>query len=261
MANIIKKPSSLEKECNLWRKKGKNGLIMASVFFVVALVFGAFSAIGSTVSLISPVLSVIFALSFTCLAVFLVIANIFLIRSLYCYNRAKILFKGIIGETDTADIIATLPEDYFGFQNVVVRLDDKISEIDIVIVGPTGVFVVETKNRNGKVTGSYEQREWKQHKVGRRGTPYISNFYSPVKQVSTHIYRLTKFLRNNGICVHIDGAVYFSNREATVKISGSAEKIPVFSYSNNGEKSLKNYILGRKTTLSNETIKKICNLL
>ena len=62
------------------------------------------------------------------------------------------------------------------------------------------------------------------------------------------------FLRQNGIPSHIDGAVYFSNKDAHLKISGAKENIPVF----NQEKDLIRFINKNDNTIHPDIIKKIC---
>lgn len=261
MAKIIKKHSALERECELWKNKGKSDLTKALVFFIIAIVLGAFCVLGAGLSLAFPVLSVVFVIIFFILAVCLIASVIFLIKVLYYYNRAKILALGIKGENRTADIIADLPEGYYGFQNLNITYQGKKSEIDLVVVGPTGIFVIETKNRNGHITGRYENKEWTQHKIGRGGTPYSSNFYNPVKQVGTHIYRLAHYLKENGALVHIDGAVYFSNPETTIEVGTAESAIPVFAAGKGGEKALKKFILSAQNRPSPNTLLKAYNLL
>ncbi len=129
------------------------------------------------------------------------------------------------------------------------------------MVGPTGVFVVETKNRKGKIVGNFDEREWVQCKIGRGGTPYKNEFYSPVKQVSTHIYRLVGFLKENGLRTHVSGAVYFPSFETSLSLKGTPGDLPVFCASNGGKTALKNYILQKDATLSPEYVAKLCALL
>lgn len=172
----------------------------------------------------------------------------------------QILLSGIIGESSVASTLSKLPDSYTVFQDVVVNYDGSVSEIDNIVVGKTGVFVIETKNHNGTIIGSYEEKDWQQNKVGRGGTPYTANFYSPVKQVGTHIFRLKNMLKKNDIRVYINGAVYFSNPEAYVFVKGKGDT-PVFCVAKNGEEQLLEYILSGDASLSNTMIKKINTLL
>ena len=176
-------------------------------------------------------------------------------------SKASSLKYGIKGERDTAALISRLPDGYYGIQNATVSFEGKQSEIDMIVVGPSGVFIVESKSRNGRVTGNYDAKYWTQHKVGRGGTPYSSDFYSPVKQVGTHVYRLAHFLRSRGMGVNIEGAVYMSSDDSVVSIGGTPGRIPVFTNTPDGIDRLYRFILSGKADLSRQSIGTICNSL
>ena len=176
-------------------------------------------------------------------------------------SKASSLKYGIKGERDTAALIERLPDGYYGIQNATVCFEGKQSEIDMIVVGPSGVFIVESKSRNGQITGDYDARYWTQHKVGRGGTPYSSDFYSPVKQVGTHVYRLAHFLRSRGMGINIEGAVYMSSDNSEVFLSGTPGRIPVFTNTPDGIDRLYKFILSGKANLSRQSIGAICNIL
>src|SRR5262245_27275124 len=54
------------------------------------------------------------------------------------------IIKGIRGETAVAELLRSLPDDYFLFNDV--ALPGYPGNIDHVVVGPCGVLVIETKN-------------------------------------------------------------------------------------------------------------------
>ena len=176
-------------------------------------------------------------------------------------SKASSLKYGIKGERDTAALIERLPDGYYGIQNATVSFEGKQSEIDMIVVGPSGVFIVESKSRNGQITGDYDARYWTQHKVGRGGTPYSSDFYSPVKQVGIHVYRLAHLLRSRGMGVNIEGAVYMSSDNSEVFLSGTPGRIPVFTNTPDGIDRLYKFILSGKANLSRQSIGAICNIL
>ncbi|MBQ9228523.1 MAG: NERD domain-containing protein [Eubacterium sp.] len=174
-------------------------------------------------------------------------------------TNANIKMAGKTGETVTGNLLAQLPESYTVIMNAVVTYKGEQSEIDNIIVGPTGVFVVETKNHNGTIYADYGAHDWTQHKVGRGGTPYSKTFYSPVKQVGTHVYRLAHFLRENRVRTHVSAAVYFSNPEASVNVTGMPNDIPIFTVATSQE--LFQYILSGNANLSYQTVQHIVQLL
>ena len=204
--------------------------------------------------------SLLLALLFNTPIPFGVIPIVFLIVSIISRvykTNLNILEAGILGEQETARLIKKLPDSFYAFQNLKVTFDGKSSEIDLVLVGPTGVFVIEIKNLNGRVVGSFDKPRWSLHKIGRGGTPYKKDFYSPVKQVGTHVYRLANTLRKNGIKAYVNSCVFFSNEECVVHISGSPDRTPVFDDIN----ALFDHILSFNGRLSNEEIEKIRKLL
>lgn len=193
--------------------------------------------------------------------IFAIICLVFAAFSGHNRKQANVYRAGVEGEEATARIIKTLPEQYYGIQNLKITYDNKTSELDIVVVGPTGVFVIETKNISGSVNGNYHDTEWTKQKISKGNRIYISSFYSPIKQVGTHVYRFANHLRSNGIHVHVDSAVYFANPEATVEISGTSNKTAVFSAANYGDERLINFITDREKVINNVQIKRILNLL
>ena len=172
-------------------------------------------------------------------------------------HKAASYKSGIQGEATTAGIVRGLPDEYFGIQNMQIRYDGQSSELDMVVVGPTGVFIIETKNLNGTIVGNYDTTHWTQRKVGQQGTPYSKNFYSPVKQVGTHVYRLAHLLRDSGIRVTVESLVYFSNPDTVVQLVGTPARIPVFSALGNGESEIRRYLMNRPVVLSQQQISQI----
>lgn len=245
MAKIITKPSELTNEYLTLIKRIKRAVLF-SVIFVITSVVGSIIMNRETLFSAGLIILGVSALGF--------ITSVFtaIIRS----NDATVIKTGIDGEKNTARIISSLPDNYFGIQNAVIKFDGKLSELDMVVIGPTGIFVVETKNRKGCITGKYDSQKWVQTKTGRGGSEYSNEFYSPVKQIGTHIFRLAHFLKQNGVRHHIDAVVYFSGADK-VEISGIEGEIPVIT----NEKALKKYIVSKDITLDDEKIGQILNVL
>ena len=89
--------------------------------------------------------------------------------------------KGIIGERKVTKILsASLSNEYSVFNDVNLE-SMKSGNIDHIVVGPTGIFVIETKNYRGKI--SYYGDNWEG--VGRK---------SPSKQARINAMRIKKIL-------------------------------------------------------------------
>ena len=93
--------------------------------------------------------------------------------------------KGQIGERRvTKALSATLTGDYSLFDDVMLQ-SMKGGNIDHIVVGPTGIFVIETKNFKGKI--SYYGDNWEG--VGRK---------SPSRQARINAMRVRKILTFSG---------------------------------------------------------------
>ena len=153
MAKIIKKSSHLQRE---YQRKQHHALrwFLLSLLGIILFVAG--------IAPLQPALIVIgLAWFFVCVLVALVP-----VRGL---NGLK---AGIQGELDGAALLQDLPDTYLCLQNATVSYRGKESELDLVVAGPTGLVIVEVKNRNGHITGNFESKDWVQHKIGRRGGEY-----------------------------------------------------------------------------------------
>lgn len=70
------------------------------------------------------------------------------------------------------------------FRNVYVsRKSGSLTELDLVALHPTGVYVIESKNYAGMVQGDGVSKDWVQFK----SASYRRTFYSPVRQNQGHI--------------------------------------------------------------------------
>lgn len=69
------------------------------------------------------------------------------------------------------------------------RRDKTTSEIDLVFINATGIYVIESKNFSGSIYGKESDFNWTQF-LGKWKKP---TFYNPIKQNDTHI----KVLQNN----------------------------------------------------------------
>ncbi len=247
MARIITKNDKLSAQYNKYRKRMITWYALCGVFFV------SFAIIGP-ISLLSK-----FSVFIT-LPIMLLFAGCGFMGG-FSKQKADSYKAGVEGERATASIIAALPQSYVGIRNLDIVYQGQKSELDMVVVGPTGVFVIETKNLNGTIIGNADNPQWTQKKVGQGGTPYSKNFYSPIKQVGTHVYRLAHHLRDNRFNVHVNSMVYFANPDAAVQIIGQNPNIPVLSAIGNGASEILGIISNRPCCLTDEQVNTIVNLL
>lgn len=228
MARVKQIENNLIKPYEKHRKKAIRFFVTAGILVVTSML--SFPLFILTFGLSGPLTMLLFSSGAACL-----------ILGAINLNKAEIYKAGLIGEATSENVLSKLPDDYFLFPSIEIEFEDSKSQIDHLIVGPTGVFILETKNINGHIVGSDDDREIIIHKVGQKGGQYQSTMYNPVKQVSTHVYRTSAYLKEQGIDVWVQGMVYFTNPTSTVQLE--SKKIPVFSESEDGRKEIYNYIL------------------
>lgn len=98
--------------------------------------------------------------------------------------------KGEAGESIVADILCSLPEHYQVINNVLIQNQERTSQIDHIVVSPFGIFVIETKNYSGIISGAEGSENWKES-FKTTGSHYFRN---PIKQNWGHIYALSEYL-------------------------------------------------------------------
>jgi Ca2+/Na+ antiporter len=167
---------------------------------------------------------------------------------------------GAIGELKTGIYLQEiLPDDFTVIQNTVVHYNGGQSEIDNIVIGKTGIFIIEVKTMKGKVYADYDAHDWKKVKTDKYGIEHEKEFYSPVKQVGTHVYRLAKTLRGMGIYTYVRAVVYFSDPDTDVIISGEEKDTPIFTYQTRDK--MRDYLCNSGQILTMATINKAVNFL
>ena len=68
-----------------------------------------------------------------------------------------------VGEAKVAHAVnLLLPKPYYLFNNITLETDRGTTQIDHVLITPSGIFVVETKDYSNWIYGSPDQRKWTQ---------------------------------------------------------------------------------------------------
>lgn len=109
---------------------------------------------------------------------------------IYGNNKSKSWNKGI--KKDIIDeYLNQLPNDYYIFNNV--KFPGSDGNIDHVVIGPNGIFVIETKNYNGHYI--IKDNDW----FYKKGRDLYRIYKSPSKQVMNNSISLRKFLSSKGV--------------------------------------------------------------
>jgi ribosomal protein S27AE len=100
------------------------------------------------------------------------------------------IVKGWCGEKIVATILSSLPEsDYRVLNNIMLRTNYGTTQIDHIIVSLYGIFVIETKNYKGWITGSEFGDNWTKNMYGKK-----YSFRNPLKQNYAHVKALETLL-------------------------------------------------------------------
>jgi len=108
-------------------------------------------------------------------------------------EREAQVAMGMSGERHVGQVMAReLPQEFVLINGL--KLPRGAGDIDHLVVGPTGVFLLETKTMAGRVVCEPDG-SWRRTKVGRAGTPYAAYIGDPAAQVQRNILAVRDCLR------------------------------------------------------------------
>jgi hypothetical protein len=138
----------------------------------------------------------------------------------YFYLRKYRIYNGgLKGEKQVTKLLTRKLNDEYYLVND-LSLQNGGGDIDHVVIGPTGVFVLETKNWNGNITCNGD--EWK--RLGKR------NFSSsPSLQAKRNVAKIRHLIGNSSslrlLNISAEGSVVFTNKHAVLRVSNSTVAI------------------------------------
>jgi hypothetical protein len=140
-------------------------------------------------------------------------------------ERAAQLLMGLSGERRTGEVLAReLPQDYVLINGL--KLPRGAGDIDHLVIGPTGLFLIETKTMAGQIV-CQPDGTWRRTRVGRGGTPYSAFIGDPAAQVQRNIFTVRECLRKRlphlcrGTPVWIEGLVVFAHPQTQLQAEHS----------------------------------------
>ena len=110
--------------------------------------------------------------------------------------------KGWEGEKAISSILKKLPREHYRLINNVMlkRGNGNTVQIDHIVISTYGIFVIETKNYKGIITGNDFSEQWTEHIYKQK-----YHFFSPTRQNYGHIKALEELLglpKNNFISIN-----------------------------------------------------------
>lgn len=126
--------------------------------------------------------------------------------------------KGNEGEFSVAQQLIFLDESKYKVLNdILLQIDnDKTAQIDHIVVSTYGIFVIETKNWNGFITGGRDSYFWFKRNLGNN----IEIMKNPIKQNEWHIEALKQIFSKYNI--NINKELFYS---LIVFVQGQKPKI------------------------------------
>ena len=176
------------------------------------LIKGDLKNYGYALGLVLLVL-IIFSLIFKYFILAVPLAGLFLIFVLvqladpfimHFRRKSDRFYQGFSGEGDIKDELKNLSDDFSVYQDV--QLGDNKGNLDFVVVGPPGVFILEVKSHKGE--------------VGFNGQNVTVNGreYGFLRQVHGQTWALKNYLKQTaGAEVYIYPALVFSSRYAGMR--------------------------------------------
>ncbi|MEG1254402.1 NERD domain-containing protein [Clostridium sp.] len=164
--------------------------------------------------------------------------------------------KGNYGEFLTFVFLEKLQGDNKILCNLYIpREDGTTTEIDLLMINRSGIYVFESKNYSGWIFGDEKNKNWTQSVKGGKK----NKFFNPVWQNKAHISALVELLREIDI-KYVYSYIVFSERCELKKISVSSPVVYILKR-NKLSSTLEKDIKGRREVLSNVQINDIYKVL
>ena len=102
---------------------------------------------------------------------------------------------GRTGERYTREALAYLEGEKQFLSNCYIPKDDgTFTEIDLILIHESGIYVLESKNYSGWIFGSENQKQWVQSLPSGKGHSKKVSFLNPIIQNKVHLKWLRKYL-------------------------------------------------------------------
>ena len=136
------------------------------------------------------------------------------------------LRAGLRGQQSAVEILSLLGDDYYLINNL--KLPGRADDVDHIIVGPNGVFALETKNHRGRIF--YEDGQWFQSKTSRGGRPQPKEtIRDPTRQLKRNVDYLRACISETDpalsrrVRLWIEGAVAFTHPAVSLDLPSTVQ--------------------------------------
>jgi len=156
-------------------------------------------------------------------------------------------YKGAVGELAVIQNLCELSDEYCLLNDVYIELSDyikfdgsylKSAQIDHLVIGPTGVYVIETKNWSQNYTESV----------------FNDGKYTPYDQIKRGNYLVYRYLKNNNIAQPVESIIVVTGSRIPPCDNNRHTKVLSHNY-------VSRYISNRNQILSESTVNTLANKL
>ena len=186
-------------------------------------------------------------LFFTLATIILILLGVIIFS--YGYNNSRRWMKGSKGEKLVAKYLKKLSKEYYVFNDVTLPV--KRGNIDHIVVGPNGIFAIETKNISGLFIIDDDEWYYKSHYEVQKAES------QPGKQIKNNVVILLDYLNSNGVNTKkfwINSIVALNNPNIIIEETPKHYDIVQPS-------EITKFITNTNKTLNRHTLKTIVNLL
>lgn len=125
------------------------------------------------------------------------------------YKQTHLSYKemksdvGRVGEYKIFNMLnSTSDNKKFIFNCYLPKDDEETTEVDVIMIHNSGVYIFESKNYSGWIFGTDNHIMWTQTLPVGRNKSQKFNFYNPVMQNNLHIKWLSRYLNDSNIKYH-----------------------------------------------------------
>ena len=141
-------------------------------------------------------------------------------------KRISAFIIGKAGEFWVKGELKHLSNDYIVINDIMINPDGYTHQIDHVVISKYGIFVIETKQYNGYITGSKYDKKWVRH-IGKQKIYYTN----PILQNYGHIKSISELLHIeenkilNIVCIPSNAKLNIKDDGETVRINTLVDTI------------------------------------
>lgn len=114
-----------------------------------------------------------------------------------------------IGEEEVNKVLNKI-KGYKLLSDIMIKGERGTSQIDHILIGKKGIFVIETKDYSGLIYGDEYSKYWTQ--IINRSS---NQFYNPIRQNYGHVKSLERCIKRNDIFISV---VVFTNKSKLKKV-------------------------------------------